>query len=159
MFQFHELFINFIFLSLSHRVTQMGLQSHLFSGRLTSSRAFLLMQPRRPDPERGLQPVGSSGEQDLPSICPDPEWRSPCHTAHLEPNNPVPFLDGSPTPPHPIQRQARLSKMFKTLDSPWWRSRLRAWWRHHGGLGCCCSTGSIPGLAISMCHGHSQKIK
>ena len=38
-----------------------------------------------------------------------------------------------------------------------WHSRLRIQHCHCSSLGCCCVTGSIPGLGTSICHGHDRK--
>ena len=40
---------------------------------------------------------------------------------------------------------------------PWWLGKLKIWHCHCCGWGCCCGTGSIPGLGTATCHRCSRQ--
>ena len=43
------------------------------------------------------------------------------------------------------------------IGVPWWHNGLRIQGCHCSSLGCCCGTGSIPGLGISTYRGHTPR--
>jgi len=50
-------------------------------------------------------------------------------------------------------------KLENIMGVPLWLIRLRVWWYHCSGSGCCCSAGSIPGPGVSICHRCGKKKK
>ena len=45
----------------------------------------------------------------------------------------------------------------KISGFPLWRGRLKNWYCHCNGSGCCCDAGSTPTWGTSTCPGHGQK--
>ena len=56
--------------------------------------------------------------------------------------------------------ESQITESFQNkgyLGVPWWHGRLRIRCCHFSVSGHCCGKGSIPGLGIYICHGHSPK--